>query len=334
MGNTINITIGNPPQQVPVYLDISGPDSWVVPADLDYKPCPSSPSFNTSLSSTYLPTRKHVDFTNGWIWGRGAMVFDTVGYGSLVAPFQPLILASKRDGGAGGWNGCPMSGFVGLAPAGANESVLDKPSHFERMVNLKLLERDLFALRLHEPAELSFGRVNPDLFTGDFIQVPLAESSAWQTTASHLIVENGGLGEPGLRFELNNEPATFTTASPGIHVPWGVFQGLMTALGFDDAVWIAPSVRCEKRDAMPNVTLNLAGQNITITPYDYTEFWDGLPDGPRCVSLFSTSEPGQKHSNEVVLGWGFLRAYYSVFDLGEGVVRCKLTLCQTDARLS
>src|SRR5207244_913014 len=115
------------------------------------------------------------------------------------------------------------------------------------------------------------GRVNPALFRGDFIQVPLVRSSAWQTTASHLVVENGELGEPGLRFELNNESATFTTASPGIHVPWGVFQGLMTVLDFDDVVWLVPSVRCEKRDTMPNVTLNLGGQNITLTPYDYTE---------------------------------------------------------------
>src|SRR5688572_28180897 len=101
MGHTINISVGNPPQQIPVYLDISSPDSWVVPSTLDHKPCPRSPSFNTSLSESYLPAPKTVAFTNGWIWGRGRMAFDTVGYGSLPAPFQPLIVASERDGGAG-----------------------------------------------------------------------------------------------------------------------------------------------------------------------------------------------------------------------------------------
>lgn len=325
MGHTINISIGNPPQEIPVYLDISSADSWIVPDTLSYKPCPSSPSFHTNLSSTYLASPKTVDFTNDWIWGRGTMVFDTISYGTLPAPFQPFIVANKRDGGAGGFNGCPMAGFVGLAPSSQKKSVLNKPSHFERMVDMGLLERDLLALRLKEPAELSLGRMNPDLYKGEFTEIPLVQNrkGTWQTTASHLIVENGVLGEPGLRYELRNESATFTTAWPVIHVPWGVFQGLMTTLGFDDVVWLVPSVRCEKRDSMPDVTFNLAGQNITITAYDYTEFWDGLPDGPRCASLFVAREPREKHSNEVVLGWSFLRAFYSVFDLGEGVAKCK-----------
>ncbi|KAK0613654.1 aspartic peptidase domain-containing protein [Immersiella caudata] len=307
MGHTVDIAIGNPPQQIPVYLDISSPNTWIVPSTLANKPCPRSPSFNATLSTTYLPTPKRADFTSGWIWGRGTMVSDTVAYGSLPAPFQPFIVANKRDGGAGGWNGCPMAGAVGLAPTG---------SHFARMVHMGLLEQDLFALRLREPAELSFGRTNVDLFKGEFTEIPLVRgSSVWKTTASYLVVEDGE------RFELNDEAATLTTATPGIHVPWGVWQGLMTALGFDDTAWVAPSVRCEKREGMANVTFNLRGRNVTLTPYDYTEFWDGLPDGPRCVSLFVTSEPGRGNSNEVVLGWAFLRAFYSVFDLGEGVVK-------------
>ncbi|KAK1756356.1 aspartic peptidase domain-containing protein [Echria macrotheca] len=113
----------------------------------------------------------------------------------------------------------------------------------------------------------------------------------------------------------------FTTAYPGIHVPAGVFQGLMTALDFHNNWLVPPSVPCEKRDAMSNVTLNLGGQDLMLTPYDYTQFWDDFSDMPQCYSMFTTSEPGHRDSNKVILGWAFLRAFYSVFDQGEGVVR-------------
>ncbi|KAK4444786.1 aspartic peptidase domain-containing protein [Podospora aff. communis PSN243] len=329
LGPTINITIGNPPQTIPVNLDISSPNCWIIPTTLDKPPCPvSGRGLNTSLSESYLPTPMRANFTNGWIWGAGNMAFDMVGYGSLPAPFQSFIVASEIGGGGGGSNACPMAGFVGLAPdEGRNTSILGKPSHFERMVELGTLEKDLIALRLWQPAELSLGRVNKDLYWGDWLaEVPLTRGSGtWQTTASHLVLgSSSGKHSDELRFELDDEPATFSTTQPWITVPEAVYEGLATALGFESKTWLGPpTVDCCRRKTMPNITLNLAGQDITLTPYHYTEFLDGLapPDDPQCMSLIYPPYYRVKHPNRVVLGTAFLRFFYTVFDWEDGMVR-------------
>jgi len=375
MGYTINITVGSPPQRIEVYLDISSQGSWIIPTTLPNsdKPCHNAITFNESLSTTLRPTGNQVDFVVGgdfaWIEGHGRLAFDTIGYDQVSTSEQLFIVPDHVSNYEVVWNLCPMAGVVGFAPYDADAK---PPSHFVHMVRSGSLEEPLFALRLREPTELSLGRTNPDLYHGPFISVPLArEPSAafpggWQITASsltigpfppssprqHLHHQNSDSQEekepPTLTFPLHNRPATLSTEDQAIRIPQDVLTPLLAAAGFDDTIWIIPTVACSRRASMPNVTFHMAnGANLTLTPFDYAIWWDfynsgkepGKSEGEsesaegiqderrlqeeRCACMFSTREA---QTEEIVLGSTFLKAWYIVFDLRREEVRCECPL--------
>jgi len=372
MGYTINITMGSPPQRIEAYLDISSQGSWIIPTTLPSsdKPCHNATTFNESLSTTLRLTSSQADFVVGndfaWIEGHGRFAFDTIGYDQVSTSNQLFIVPDHVSNYEVVWNLCPMAGVVGFAPYHADSK---PPSHFVHMARSGSLQEPLFALRLREPTELSLGRTNPDLYHGPFISVPLARQPStafpggWQITASALTIgpyppsaprhqlhhQNGdsqeGKEPPTLTFPLHDRPATLSTEDQVIRIPQDILIPLLAAAGFDDTIWIVPTVACSRRASMPNVTFHMAnGANLTLTPFDYAIWWDFFNSGKepgkggggtesvesfqnarqpleeRCACMFSA---GEAQNEEIVLGSTFLKAWYTVFDLGREEVRCE-----------
>jgi len=352
MGYSINISFGSPPQQLPVYLDISSPSSWITPSTLPstHRVCKTAPTFNTSASSTFLTSNTFARFHFDWLWGQGNLSFDTLTFGGAVSvQHQALAIPTYISSDTWEFSVCPMAGILGLAPFSSRTEPDDfgEPSPFVNMVRQNVPERNLFALRLSGPhAEVSFGRVNAELYSGDFAEVPLTRErssrwdGAWQTRALRLRVdvledededENEDEAKLNKSFvaDLNNTPAAFSTGSPEIHLPEAVYDRVYAAAGFDKSQgWLVPpTVDCARRFAMPNVTFVLGngeGQNLTLTAFDYTMEWP-MADPGKCACLFTTSR-GFEWSGEVMLGWAFMRAFYMVFDLDEEVIRCEYLL--------
>lgn len=344
MGYSLNVSLGSPPQQVAVYLDISSPDSWITSTALPdrHRVCKTAAAFNTSASSTFLATNTPARFHFDWLWGQGNLSYDTIGFGSVSAHRQAIAVPDYVSSDTWGFNACPMAGTLGLAPFSSRTEPDDfgEPSPFVRMVRQKALHRNLFALRLRGPrAELSFGRTNPDLHRdrdGFLAEVPLTRhrssiwDGAWQTTALHLRLD-AREDEANNSFvaDLGNTPAAFSTRSAEIHLPEWVYNRVYAAAGFEKSGgWmVPPTVDCTRRSAMPNVTFALgggAGQNLTLTAFDYTMEWP-LADPGRCACLFTTSS-GFDWSGEVILGWAFMRTFYVVFDLDAELIRCEYLL--------
>ncbi|KAK0624234.1 aspartic peptidase domain-containing protein [Immersiella caudata] len=336
MGYSLNITFGNPPQQVPVYLDISSPDSWVTPEALPdrHRVCETAPTFNTSASSTFLATSTFARFHFDWLWGQGNLSYDTVSFGSLSVQHQAFAIPDYISSDAWGFNACPMAGIIGLAPFSSRTERDDfgKPSPLVSMALQKALSKNLFALRLHGPrAELSFGRTNPGLYRDGFIaEAPLTRhrsriwDGGWQTTASHLRLEAWD-ADNSFVADLGNVPATFSTRSPQIHLPKAVYDSVYAAAGFEQLPgWLMPpTVDCARRFDMPNVTIALGDgmESLTLTAFEYTMVWPlADPGPPQCACLFTTSS-GFDWSGEIILGWAFVRAFYVVFDLDEKMIR-------------
>jgi saccharopepsin len=298
--------------------------------------CRNASVFDTDASSTFLASDIPVYFSSGWLWGRGNLSYDTIGYGGVAAEHQAVAIPNFLWSDSYIFNACPMAGVIGLAPFHSRTAKDDfgKPSPFITMVHQNALENNLFALRLREPAELSFGRVNHTLFQGDFLaKVPLTRNlsgiwdGGWQTTASYLALDEWDANK-SFRSDLGDVPATFSTRSPTIHLPEPVYDRVFAASGCAsvNGPWLPPAVDCSARFGMPNITFNFAGQNLTLTAFDYTIPWYLEPEMPDCTCMFTTSS-GFDWSNEVVLGWAFMRKFYSVFDLDNGSIGCKLRTC-------
>ena len=150
--------------------------------------CRNASVFDTNASSSFLASDVPAQFSNGWLWGRGNISYDTIGYGGgggggggggVTAQHQAFAVPNYVSSDSFIFNPCPMAGVMGLAPFHSRTAADDfgKPSPFMTMVGQNALERNLFALRLAEPAEISFGRVNCALFRAPFLaNLPLTRN--------------------------------------------------------------------------------------------------------------------------------------------------------------
>ena len=215
-----------------------------------------------------------------------------------------------------------VHGAVGFAPSKA-DSVHNIPSRFMSMVEGELLDQNIMSLQLREPCEFRVGSINCDSFTGDLVRISLTNHAGrmgltrdWQAEARTLFVG----GKMDLKIPLSGYTAHFSTRSSFIFLPDSVVEGLMDLLQFEHLTW-PPSVDCGLRNAMPDLTFNLAGENFTLTPHDYTYEMPTTHSKSRCTSTILPFE-AERH-DEIILGSFFLRAFYTVFDLDTDTVGCK-----------
>jgi saccharopepsin len=317
------IGIGTPPQRFQVLIDISSPETFV--SSVNCENCASGDSkYDFSQSCSSKATGTALEFDNPYIFASGNMTIDTFNFGEFQVHNQLFLEATTVTPIGVSWDDMRIiHGILGLTPSNAG-SVLNNPSVFMSMIKEKVLDRNLFSMRLREPRELVFGAVNHELFLGDLVTVPLTNktgrfvlSGRWQAEAGYLTLGS----EPGIRMSLAGYTASFSTGSAFILLPDRLVSNLMRDLKFEEIMFMPPSVACDERDSMPNITFNLAGKNFTLTPYDYTFEWPIDASRTRCVSAIVNF--GVEQYEEIVLGSAFLRAFYSVFDLDTNTLGCK-----------
>ena len=241
---------------------------------------------------------------------------------------QPFLEATKVQPIGLAWDDFSIiHGIVGLAPS-SNGSTVNNPSPFKSMVDQKQLDKNIFGMRLRKPREIAFGGINDDLFTGDFVHVPLTNKTGpyilngtWQTEANYVAL--GDSTDTDARKSLDGYTAAFSLTTQFIHLPDLIVLEFWNSLGFRDEMFVPPVVDCDQLGGMPDMTFNLAGQDFTLSPWDYTLEWPLEGEDVSCVSAFMPF--GVNQTTEMVLGSAFLRAFYSVFDLEEGSIGCEFT---------
>ena len=304
-------------------IDISSPETFVTSVKCDN--CASGDEkYDSTQSRSSKIDGTELNVEDAYMFASGNMIIDTFDFGGFQVKDQPFMEATKVDPIGLSWDDMRIiHGIAGLTPSSAG-SVLLNPSPFMSMVKDKVLDRNLFSMRLREPRELLFGAVNPGLFTGDLVQIPLTNETGrhtltgrWQAEAEYLTIGS----EPGIRKSLANYTASFSTGSAFMLLPDRLVIDVWQDLQFEEIMYMPPSVPCERRDVMPSITFNLAGKNFTLTPYDYTFEWPIDQRRTRCVSAMMPF--GVEQYDEIVLGSAFLRAFYSVFDLDTCTLGCR-----------
>ena len=215
---------------------------------------------------------------------------------------------------------------MGLTPR-CTGSGLKLPSPFMTMASQGLLDENIVSLRLREPCELTFGAVNHEHFMGNITRIPVTNYTSpygltgrWQTEVMYVAVGS----TPGIRLDLKGLTASFSTSTAYILLPDSIAYDILHSLDFDmDINFLPPSITCEQRAMLPEITFNLAGFNFSLTPYDYTFEWPIEGYGTRCVSAIMPIGLPPQDTTEIMLGSAFLRSFYSVFDLDRLTVGCK-----------
>jgi len=223
-------------------------------------------------------------------------------------------------------------GILGLAPS-SHSSQLRLLNPLQNMKEQKLLDKNIFSLKLprgqKDPGEVLFGDVNKKLFAGKLKSLPVINDpkiypqlrGSWAVPATPVCIGNGtAYYEKGCVASIESE-------FPVIALPEDHVLLLLKYLGMEHKGGREPpSINCSRRAVLENLTFKLGEHDFVITPWEYTiEMQSTDFGGKRCMTALYPLP--SYATNYIALGTAFLKRFYTVFNLDEKTVSCKLITC-------
>ncbi|RAL68536.1 hypothetical protein DID88_007263 [Monilinia fructigena] len=329
----INLEIGSPPQSSRVLLSISDNDMFIPSTDCT-NTCHYHQLYNSSLSNTQKVTDALFAMDYARCSAFGILTSDTVNFAGLTISQTFGAIDSIGRFTDPDWGNLEWDGLLGLAPSSTHSpnSILNPFLNFHSQ---NLLQNLLFTLLLPQntdtPGLLTFGSINHNLYTGPLKSLALLNHASvsknnpaslpdlitnrWQVPCTSLSIS--GTSSP---FNLRPYIALLETSYPGIGLPSSLVFSLHNYLGMEHhSLDIPASIPCSRRNTLPIITLHLGDHEFPLTAYEYTlEVEREDIGGHRCVSLFiEVEEEEEEGVKSIILGSGFLRNWFGVFNLGE-----------------
>ncbi|KAH3943339.1 hypothetical protein HBH98_001040 [Parastagonospora nodorum] len=334
---TTEVGIGNPPLTMTATVDNTWSTFFVPSANCSHNPnefksCRIHPMYNSSLSSTYQP---HLDpasvlYVGLHTWGNVSQ--DSIHVAGMEIKDQLFEEATvwHPDVGTADHlfdNALGLSLYPSHSSDGPNDFMTTSP--FQNMMEQKLLDRNMFSLRVgrtdEEAGELVLGGLPKELQNLDMIELPLDHSRNSSDYPWDYWTMNGWqISVTGMSFSPNSSEdvtpvleslqiAVISSSWPWMGLPTDVVKKIHKIIGIQYTFhWI----ECDKRSELPNWTITFGphGQSITLTPWDYLiEVYDRVFKQLKCMSAFFPLEQyGDK--GFIILGQPFLNGLHSVFD--------------------
>lgn len=216
--------------------------------------------------------------------------------GAMCATADFVVLTEESDDPFGKLD---FDGVLGLAPSCADAVEFNLPQQLMKQ-EAKGVDRGIFALYLSPASlgsggELQLGGYRQDRVVGELTWAPLLHNESWQVKVDDITIggkATGLCGKTGCH-------AAIDTGSSLIMAPGNVLFNIVNALGFDD--------ECTK--STPSLGFSVNGVHMELNQTDYLE-----RDTDGCRLLLG-SYTGSSGGPALVLGYPFLRQFYTVFDL-------------------
>ncbi|KAF9523990.1 acid protease [Crepidotus variabilis] len=317
-----NISVGTPPQTIPVLFD-TGSSTIEFASTLCGQSCANQTLFDPSKSSTFLDLHnvRSLVFSTGLgvdpVVGdnyrlvlRGAM--DQIGFGNLPPVKVPLFLITEQTSKFGGH---PFSGIFGLSATG--EGLLSS------LISQGL--PSLFGMYLTPFAvgnsEIMIGGIDGSKFEEKpiFAPLPPESGSTWQLFSSSLSVN-------GKTTVILNAPRTviFDSGTSNILFPSATAHAIYSLVSPD----IQPFSQLPGTYGIPCDRVSSLSSMIEITftseagkPFNLTIPTSELSVGPFksnpsiCQTLINAFD-GYELSGRSLIGGSLLKHYYSIWDIG------------------
>lgn len=364
--NTVNISIGTPPQKFRAVVDIGYTDFLVPSTDCKDKLASgfcrdASNLYNASASISHVAEDgpdaglEEGHYSLHWYGTRyrdvlhlGGIQVDDLAFHNAqsVNPFGFLALYDYDT-----VLGLPRS--PAKCQRGERVGTVCRPGPFHTMIYQGLLDRNLFSLsfpnvsdRWDHSGTLELGSIDHDKYRGDLMTFPISNVSKeiednFFPTGWYIDFHEISFGSHN--YKLPDSHAVFLTIEPFIYLPTGIFNAVLDALGIGER---PPTpfifVDCSRRDEMPDFHFKFGpnGTDISLVPSQYVLETD-LSFESDCMIAFAPTDdhelPGGKEDYAIWLGTIFLKSFYSVFDVDNNSISRKciprmllvdlLTLC-------
>ncbi|KAB8295922.1 hypothetical protein EYC80_008742 [Monilinia laxa] len=331
----INLEIGSPSQSSRALLSISDNDMFISSTACT-NTCHYHQLYDSSLSITQEVTDTLFAMDYAHCSAFGSLTSDTVNLAGLTISQKFGAIDSIGRFTDPDWGNLEWDGLLGLAPSSTHSpnSILNP---FLNLHSQNLLPNLLFTLLLPQntdmPGLLTFGSINHTLYTSPLKPLALLNHTSvsknnpaflsdlitnrWQVSCKSLSISGTSSS-----FNLRPYIALLETSYPGIGLPSSLVFSLHNYLGMEHRGFDIPaSIPCSRRNTLPIITLHLGDHEFPLTAYEYTlEVEREDIGGHRCVSLFIAKEEDEEEEEgvkSIILGSGFLRNWFGVFNLGE-----------------
>ncbi|GFO24900.1 cathepsin d [Plakobranchus ocellatus] len=340
------VGIGTPRQKFNMAIYTSYAGTWVPSVHCTSSYALSHPyrRYDNASSSTYIANGEKFGYfyenAQGY-WSQDS--FTVADMEVKNQSFGEVIIESNK------FKDTNIDGVFGLMPRG--DAQIREPSVFENMFRQGHLPAPVFSLFLNRfssgspDSMLTFGGVDRDYYTGEFVFAPLTSPNRWQFTVDEIEVSDCDelvSGESG--------QAELDTSTPLILGPVEDVNSLHDLLGgkphetrigryvFDCAkVNSLPDVMfivngkslplsskdyviqyvfdCAKVNSLPDVMFIVNGKSLPLSSKDYViqEYKDGQLT---CLSAVKWIYQRKYDKPVWILGTVFMRAYYTHFDKG------------------
>ncbi|KAI8872237.1 acid protease, partial [Ramicandelaber brevisporus] len=301
------VQLGTPPQSFKVNFDTGSVDLWVPGAQCTSNACRSVNKYNVAASSTGELTRRpfRIRYVTGSMTGLVAR--DTLRFGGFTVP-QTEFGQSVQE--ADFFVGQNFEGIFGLAFPSASSSGMTPPIF--RMIQQRQLDAPVFSVYLgsesgRSDSEILFGGINSSRFNGELKYVPLAEAAHWRVPLTGAATISGnGKARAASPLSIGERSAILDTGSTLIVMgdrDASLVNQAIGARSVGNGLYIIPC------GAGPTLAIRLGEHVLELTKDQYTlQDTSGV-----CVSGFAG---GLDNGSGWILGDVFLRAYYTVHDVG------------------
>ena len=211
------------------------------------------------------------------------------------------------------------------------------PSPFKNMIDNNLLDENMFSVvwpsETQEEGSLVFGSYDEDLLAGGLVSHHLfpEDTTGWQVELESIsMVGDSDCGGKKVLVDksIPGSKAFFMSVMPFIGFPYTIAQSLVHHLyAWESRCGPDMVVDCDEIASLPEVTIGLKGQNVTLKGEDYVQrIGDPLScrfPGEECAVMFDAV---MESENTVILGMPFLKKLMGVFNWDEKTISCEFSL--------
>jgi saccharopepsin len=302
--------------------------------------------YNSTESSTYVADLSPVQMHYAGLYSFGNVSVDTIRIAGIDIEKQAFEEVTLFKAAPFYWDHV-LDSVLGLSrlPMNNSRSTLRASSPFHNIISRQILDRNLFTITFPQTikakGELVFGGIDEELFIDELVKLPISKEipvdpvdsgiDEMLRTGWHVSVHSISIGSNGthdtIRGDLSNYTAHFASSLAYIILPPSIVDPIYQRINPNPGDWdIWDSwVPCERRSTLPNITISLGPKKseFVLTPWDYTLEHEAPGGSIVCIIPFA-SLPDDTPENTIVLGNGFLKGFFSVFDYDNEEISCKV----------
>lgn len=314
LGNTMDVSyygelsVGTPPQKLTVIFDTGSSDLWVPTAQAVTSSSCSEMALTEhpkhvychNLSDTFEKNCSVFSITYGSGPVSGYSSEDVVTIGSYELPNFTFAEVTDASGLGSSWCLNDADGICGMAFGSLADG---KPTPMGALVQSGQLPESVFAFYLggNSPGELVIGGVDPDHYTGEFVNVPLTSETYWQVELKDVTLAGQGHFTSVHNAIIDSGTSLIVGQSEDI-------AQLMSQIGAAPSIQGGYTMDCNTLPQSLSVNFNIAGHDFPLYMSDLVV----ERNGNTCLLGFEGSDMAA--GDMWILGDVFMRRYYVKFD--------------------